>query len=223
MNEMTMSAETMESVRKQAEELLADYGKAKEKLYIRLYNRELHWEKIEGMPHRDFLDLAATCYIDLGETDAGYGSIPVDYSVMNVLGIDEDRLFEDAMANSPVLKPPVIAGMAGMLEQLMGLEPGNPGAGDPMMVLTTEGLRYGAAAVLYPGLLDSLTEKTGCPLFLIPSSVHEFLCLPDEGDVEKEWIRELIGDVNRTTVAPGEVLSGNLYRYDPAEGKMQIA
>ena len=54
-------------------------------------------------------------------------------------------------------------------------------------------------------------------MFILPSSVHEVIILPDAGNGDGERLKEIIRMVNTTQVAPEEVLSDTLYRYDIAE------
>ena len=89
-----------------------------------------------------------------------------------------------------------------------------------LRVITTEDGMYGASAVMYPGVLE--TAAQGRNLFLIPSSIHEFLCLEDDGNQLPIWIEEIIRCVNSEEVAPEEVLSDHLYYYNAKEKKTSI-
>ena len=40
---------------------------------------------------------------------------------------------------------------------------------------------FGATTIFYPNVLKELAEKHGTSLFLLPSSIHEFLILEDNG------------------------------------------
>lgn len=49
------------------------------------------------------------------------------------------------------------------------------------------------------------------------------ILLPDIGAQQPTELKEIIREVNRTQVAPAEVLSDSLYRYSRAEGRLSIA
>ena len=215
-----------DEAKKKITEIAHDYGKLKERLYVRLCNRERNADSLEGIPHKDILEFAMTCHAGLGDILGGDSSLVVTKSLIGSLGIKEEQLFEDAMENSQRIKPPVTMPVTSFLEKAAGEEPGTfegtfPGPG--LVILSTAGFIHGAAAVFYPGFLEGIAEKLGGGFFLIPSSVHEFLCLPDTGLASKEEVESLINEVNYTQVLPGDILSGRLYRFDPDEGRIALA
>lgn len=212
---------TAEELQAGAEELVSDYGKVKERLFIKICNRERNMEQLSGVPHKDFLEFAVTCHIEMGEYAGGTATITVNDSLLKAFGIGEDQLFEDAIANSPSIRPALIKDIDSLMAMLTGMDA--PGMYCPIKAVTVEGLINGAAAILYPGVLERLAEQAGCPLLLIPSSVHEFLCLPEKDGFAKDDMEAMIRDVNEMEVRPDEVLSGHLYRYDPADGKLTAA
>ena len=90
----------------------------------------------------------------------------------------------------------------------------------PMYVLTNRQKMNGAACMFYPGVLEDFGKKLGRDFYLLPSSVHEVILLPDTDKGLNEALKQLIWEVNRTKVAPEEVLSDALYRYDRANGRV---
>ena len=74
---------------------------------------------------------------------------------------------------------------------------------------------------LYPGFLEQISG--GKDLFLIPSSIHEWLYLEDKGELTAEELTELLRAVNREVVEEEEVLSDQLYYYDGKKGEMRRA
>ena len=76
--------------------------------------------------------------------------------------------------------------------------------------------------MLYPGVLDSLASKEGHDLYILPSSVHEVILLPDIGIPSATELRNMVREVNDTQVAPEEVLSYSLYRYRRMDGRVTI-
>ena len=72
-------------------------------------------------------------------------------------------------------------------------------------------------------VLEEIGQKTGSDFFILPSSIHEVLLLPDTGREDSKGLKKVISEVNRTQVAPEEVLSDTLYRYDREEKRVVIA
>ena len=58
---------------------------------------------------------------------------------------------------------------------------------------------------------------------MIPSSIHEILLVPDNGEVQAEGLKEMVQEVNATEVSPEEKLSDNVYHYDSKEHIFELA
>ena len=64
------------------------------------------------------------------------------------------------------------------------------------------------------GVRGEIRLKLGCPFFILPSSTHEVLILPDNGELNPKELLAMVKEVNRTEVAAEDVLSDHLYRCD---------
>ena len=79
------------------------------------------------------------------------------------------------------------------------------------MVLSNESSIYGAGVILYEGMYDRLQEVMDGDFVVIPSSVHEVILVKTEyGDINA--LTNIIQEVNKSTVAPEEVLSDRPYK-----------
>ena len=68
-----------------------------------------------------------------------------------------------------------------------------------MMILRTNSLEYGAAAVLFPEFLKEVAETIQDDLILLPSSIHEWIVFPRkqfEYDSDLDHIKEVVGIEN---------------------------
>ena len=72
---------------------------------------------------------------------------------------------------------------------------------------------YGAISLFYADL-KSFADKHNCNLYLIPSSVHEWLVYLDRGNFTKEQLKSMVECVNSTEVKPEEQLSDYVFYYD---------
>ena len=72
---------------------------------------------------------------------------------------------------------------------------------------------HGAISVFYADL-KSFADKHNCNLYLIPSSVHEWLVYLDNGNFTKEQLKSMVECVNSTEVKPSEQLSDYVFYYD---------
>ncbi len=66
------------------------------------------------------------------------------------------------------------------------------------------------------------SSDLGSDLFILPSSIHEVLLLPDTGNEDSGELKKMVSEVNRSYVAAEEVLSDTLYRYDRAGKRVVI-
>ena len=78
-------------------------------------------------------------------------------------------------------------------------------------VLTNIAQINGATAILYPNLLQEIGEATQSNFFILPSSIHEVILMKDNGDMNAEELQRMVMEINRTQVAPEEVLSDEVY------------
>lgn len=83
----------------------------------------------------------------------------------------------------------------------------------PMYVLTNKQKLQGAACMLYPGVLKGFGEKMGQDFYVLPSSVHEVILVPALPVTGPEILKDIVSDINRTQVAPDEVLADSVYFY----------
>ena len=79
----------------------------------------------------------------------------------------------------------------------------------PMYVATNSKKLNGAGVMLYDGLLREFADRIGKSFFILPSSIHEVILIPDTFDM-----KAMVQEVNGTEVSPEEVLSDSVYRYD---------
>ena len=67
--------------------------------------------------------------------------------------------------------------------------------------------------MLYDNIFEEAAAYYEADLFILPSSVHEVLALPDNKMIGIENLRNMVREINATVVAKTEVLSDLVYRY----------
>ena len=189
---------------------LKDYDQLKTRLSIRFNSPTRVKPDAVTMPFRD---LSITFHIDVSDVLGREGaSCIMKKEMLDFLKVGKARIFHDAIENSletrPAVTMPIEKYMGGMgfpeMEEKSGL-----------MIATTEGLAYGAAVVLYPGFLKGISG--GKDLYLIPSSVHEWLYIEDTGEWGKDELTGLLRAVNREVVEEKDFLSDDLYCWKGGE------
>ena len=208
-------------------ELFRDYGKAKEHLFIRVSNADKNQETLSNVPHTRVEDLAITYHISLGFEKNGISSAIVDNEMMRAFGVSKDELHQDAIENSPKLLPvkvePLWRVMKNMVEELQAAdvtEEDNDLLQDeaiPFTIVTNEQKINGASAIFYPGVMDQIGRLLKGNYFILPSSIHEMLILPDNGMITSSELKSWVVEANCCTVLPEEKLADEVYHYDYVE------
>ena len=199
-----------------------DFSKVTDKLFFKVVNLEKNKGKLLDVPYRKLLDLAMVPLCRVNNSVLGDGVITIQKSHLDNWEISEDELWENIGDNAKVAAPLKISGLVDVLERLSGQSLDmEPLCGISVVTNTADNL--GAGAVFYPGVLEEMAAERECDLYIIPSSVHETLVIPDpQLEIDICHMRDIIREVNRTSVAEEEILSDNLYRYERESGRLFV-
>ena len=198
-----------------------EYEKIKDKLYVTL---PALGKTPEGAAVKKFGEFDAVCRILVSADANGVRSALVKENRLAHWGIDKETLFADAMENSERIAPPVVERMANFLATQGGLSPAESADVPPMYVVTTELMSGGAAAMFYPGMLDSLAGKFDGACTILPSSVNEIIAIQDVtalGEDKAINFDSMVREINATMLTPDEVLGNNAFRYDMKDKKLE--
>lgn len=196
---------------------LRNYNAVKNKLVIEVISQKGNEALLENLPHKDFLDLAIIYRIIVDENPRGRGSLIVSNSLMNEYEITAEQLHEDALENAITFKPLEIFNILAKLQEMYDIpddELENMETDFPMYTATVPGAIGGACVIAYPDFFEKAAEKCGGSFYLIPSSRHEVIFIPDEGNLDCAFYKSMIKEVNTFEVDPDDKLSDNLYHYD---------
>ena len=202
---------------------VSDFGNIRENIRIRLINTGKNADILKSQPHRDFLDLSIAYYVEF-PFGTGVGSIQIWNEHMEMWGISEEDLYQQAMANIDAEGGEQILNMKDVLCEMAGLDDVLSEDAIPMFILTNKRKIHGASQIVREDVLETIGLALGKDYIIIPSSIHEVLLVPDTGEPELTGhIAEMVDCVNNTEVAENEVLSYHVYRYSRSEGKISIA
>ena len=207
-----------------------DYDRVKKNLFMKLSAAEKNADVLEHTPHITKEDLALTFHIMLDQGEKGTATTMITDKMMDAYGVDLEKLYQDALHNSPVIAPAQIENMGEVLERMMLEDMKAAGApaeviqemekdlqetsrDNPMTVITNNRSTDGAAAIFYPGVMDQVGERLNGDYFILPSSVHEILVVPDDGNISFRELTDMVKEVNRTQVAPEDRLTDQVYHY----------
>ena len=91
-----------------------------------------------------------------------------------------------------------------------------------MFVLTNMKKVKGSSGMLRTGLLQEFAEKKNSSFFILPSSVHELLLIPDDGRISAGELRVMVHDINREIVRKDEWLSDEVYYFRRSTGAVEV-
>lgn len=203
-----------------------DFEGVRDRICYRLVNRNKNRVLLGRVPHIEFLDLCICFYYAYHSKALGEGSILIHNNHMEMWGCSTAELLKLAQENTPRLFPWEIHSVREMVRELIGAD--GPGREDwleenvPMRILTNKQRVYGAASLLYPGVLPQLAQQAENNFYILPSSVHEVILLEENGWEDVESLRNMICEVNASQVEPEEVLSDNLYYFNRFEGRVRV-
>lgn len=211
--------------RREKEEKLS---KETAKVFIQLVNMEESKEMLQHVPHRQFLDLAIIYRIVCEETDQGFETGIVNNELMEALDWSEKDLYLKAMSQH-IMKTKIALlddvareylFMAGAPRAFVDIMYPPEAESRLVYMLTNENMLFGANEILYTENLWKLSNKLHSDLYIIPSSIHECIVLPDDCSIHD--VKEMLGAANDIIVSESNQLSYNIYHYERKTGNIKI-
>lgn len=206
-------------------EWVTNYDKIKERLFIRVSSAETNKEIFKTAPHQLIEDLVITVHVAVLIDEDQCQSILVEDKLLEAYGISKEQLFADAMSNSPKLLPSDVKTINAAIEDTWPEKIitddiiGNP----PMYVVSnTQGIN-GASVIFYPHFMEKMGSLLKSDFFLLPSSIHEMILVPDDGIVNADILYTLVQEVSTNRVEMADRLTNNVYHYDRKENIFETA
>ena len=199
-----------------------DYEKMKDKLQMRICDKEWNTDRLADKVVTEHGDFAAYYAVNLEENREGISSIPVTVSLMNEWGVSVEQIQADAMM-ADRNRGVVLMNMNEIIKSMIfGEEPENllnekldiETMREPMFCLTNAQKMNGASLLLQEDIRKQIGECLGSDYFVLPSSIHEVLILPDNGLFEVPELNAMVKEVNETQVERQEQLSDKVQFCD---------
>lgn len=215
------------------------YEKVSKHIVFKLINYDKNQKLLEDIPHIKYLNLAIVFYYTFVDSSLGNASILIHNTHLDLWNVSLDTIYQDAISNAPILLKAKIRNMKEiMLESFhkeylpscMMEENINSQSADMflsqilddmfaldnfrMYVLTNEVNSFGAACLLYRDLLKNFAHEIGQGFYVLPSSVHEIIMVPENEVGDGNGLLSMVKEVNVNEVAEEEILADNVYYYD---------
>lgn len=92
-----------------------------------------------------------------------------------------------------------------------------------LYVLSNQEKLFGAAVIGNRDILQEVKEQLQDSFFILPSSIHETLLLPEKKcDFHMKELEQLVSAVNQQIVTPSERLSDRIYRYEDKKKGLEM-
>lgn len=203
-----------------------DFKNMRSHLAFKLIHYEKNRELLRDVPHIRYLDLAVVFYCMIPiECSIGNATILIHNSHMEYWNITKEELYSIARENARSILKPRLCHMNRILQDLTGnssyptvVVPEDPLY--PMYVLTNSQNMFGAACVLYDGLLKSYAKQFQMDFYILPSSIHEVILIPSRDKHDLERFSDMVAEVNETQLEPEDILSDHAYYYSQSEERI---
>ena len=198
-------------------DFFTDFEQAKERLTMKLVNADKNADLLSEVPHYMVGDLAILFQVQVEATELGNATITVRNEHSEMWNVETEVLFNQAKQNMLEKQPIRIQSMLEVLSEMMGGEIPEEMIGEaepPMYVMSNETKINAASGMIFTEKLQEFAELHNCNMFILPSSIHELLLVPDNGSMDVDNLSQMVHEVNTTQVSPEEVLSDTVYYYD---------
>ena len=194
---------------------ISNFENMKEKIVYKIIHAPQNEVLLQTLPSIAYLDFAIVFYILFEIDEKGTATIPVTEDLLQVWETTLDEIHELAKQNTPKLLPAVFKPMRIVIDELMGNPCNNLIQSDDIMFVLTNSLRsFGAICILYEDVLFHIGNLLRENYYILPSSIHEVIIIPESQAPCKETLNEMITEINETQVEIEDVLSDHVYYYN---------
>lgn len=153
---------------------------------------------------------------------------PISKEYAQKLGLSLADLNTLAMENTPRYYPPV---MRSLTDVAIGMgysknvfeERHEQGLNKDFYVLSNDEAVFGASTLFYPEVKELLGEMLGVNFYVLPSSLHEVILVPEDFGVGLEELMYMVRNANETVVDAVDKLSDEVFHFDVERGELSIA
>lgn len=210
---------------------LLEFDYIKDRIFLCLINYGKNKDMLKNCPYKRFLDLAITIRCNFCIDQNGIASSLIHDSLLESWNVDLDELYEIAFHNTiqkfPYKITPIMQAISEITHNVTNDDINNELSCiakdvQDMYILTNDIGINGATCLLYDGVIKNFAEEKNSNVFILPSSIHEVLLLPESIGVESSVLCDMVISINRDVVSLTEVLSNSVYYYDRSTDKITV-
>lgn len=186
---------------------------------------KLNMEYLHKIVHREYLDLSVIYRVVIRRSEHDRSSVVITQELADRLNLSitdlevHSRLNQgdDYYVTTSLLKVLVESGT--IPEEIASFENDEY---YPMYVVSSKDGINGATSILHTSIFTGLAETLKDDLYIMPSSIHELICVPCQGQ-PAYFFKEMVASVNREVVADNEILGNSVYIYKRRTKTISIA
>lgn len=182
-----------------------DISTRKDQIIMTLVNTEKNKGLLESVPHEEVLDMSVIYRVVMNEDENGIASIILTNELMQSAGITKEELGHIAYENTRRMFPAEIFELT-----------------ETFHIMSNSRKAYGAVTILYKDSMQDLAEHVGGSFYIIPSSIHEIIAVPDKG-ADLKYLVQCLAEGNSGFIEERELLSNTVYHYDAGNGNIRMA
>lgn len=205
-------------------EYIKEYTNVQNKIIYHLVNAASNEERLKEVPFRKYLDLAIIFSVLVEINVYGTASMLVTKEHLAMWGITAEEVYEMACQNTRTLLPEELQSMGHAIEGMTGIEIMNgteDGDNEDMMYILSNKIQsHGAAVILYEDCLKGIGEILKENYYVLPSSVHEVIIVPESHSPGQEELTSLVREMNESQILKDEILSDHAYYYAREEQEL---
>lgn len=184
-----------------------DFENVKDKLKVCICDPERNEKMLSGIPHDRNGDFAQYYIVD--NYPIKNCSIKITENMINQWGTSKEEIRKIAMENlTHDIQFMNVSEMVSML---------NPNEIElplvPLYVLTNKENKLGAGVMMNPDIQSMIAEKLQGDYYALPSSIHEFLIVPEKEAMPISEMEEIVREVNKNEVSELDYLSEHVQHY----------
>lgn len=188
---------------------LFDFDLVKNLIIPKVVGIKNNEQMLERLIYSQKADLAVTYSVYLNEfsNKNELSSIPISRNLAEKWGVSADVLEHAAKNNIQKLYSPCISDMADIFPHVMNMS-------GEMYVISNRYRVNGAAVFLDDRFMESVREQLQGDFYILPSSIHEMICISATNDMQIDELQSIVTDINACELIPEYRLSDHVYKYD---------
>lgn len=198
-----------------------DYALIKHKVFLKLVHTVSNLSYLKTVPHKPFHDLSILCYLLYDSDVLGTATIVVNEDLLRMWNLSFDTLYLQALKNSEQYLPYDFRPIHQVIDELLGTPLSSESSlPSQIFILTNSNKIFGASSLLYPKVLEQIGNQLDENYYILPSSIHEVIIVPESFCSSVSYLNQMIQEINQSEIPPEDVLSDHAYYYHRSDGRI---